>query len=387
MILGAFVLGWALAVGGVELEAIRRLLSARRPVVKAPGGVRALVIRPCAGRDPWLSQALSSLADARRSFPVTCRVAIADEEDRAHDPAVEAALGLVARGVDASVAITSARGPNRKAAQLARVVEAERSPFDVVIVADADVDLSGMDLDALVAPLVTRPDLGAIWAPPVEIGRARTLGDRASAAILGGSMHAFPVLSKLDRGGLVGKLFAVRRDALEAAGGFGALVNHLGEDMELARRLRAHEFAIEAAPVLARSLASGRALADVEARFSRWIKVIRAQRPLLLASYPLLFFPTIPIVILAAIAAWHTPSFAAIAASYAIVMRVALALAAAFVSGRGASLRRAIADAALADLVLARAFARALASRGVVWRDVALTIDRGGALRLAEKGP
>jgi ceramide glucosyltransferase len=386
VIFGAFVLGWALALGGVHLTAIRRLWTRRPPTASTPIHARVLVIRPCAGADPWLPEALASLSEARRSFDVSCRVAIASAEDRARDAAEGATGVLAARGIDARVAITSPRGPNRKAAQLARVVEDEGARFDVVIVADADVDLAGMDLDALVAPLIARPDLAATWAPPIEVAPPRTLGDRASAAVLGASLHAFPVLSKLDRAGLVGKLFAVRRDALLAVGGFGALVNHLGEDMELARRLRAHGFEVEAAPVLARSLSSGRALGDVEARFSRWIQVIRAQRPLLLASYPLIFFATIPLVIAAAIAAMEAPLFAAIAAAYAILTRLALALAASFVAGRGVSLRRAIADAVLADLVLARAFVGALGSRSVVWRDVPLRIDRGGALRLAEKG-
>jgi GT2 family glycosyltransferase len=47
-----------------------------------------------------------------------------------------------------------------------------------------------------------------------------------------------PSTSTLDPHGLVGKTFAVRLDALRDTGGFGELVHHVGEDMELARPLR-----------------------------------------------------------------------------------------------------------------------------------------------------
>ena len=285
-------------------------------------------------------------------------------------------------GIDASVVLTAAGGPNRKAGQLAAVIAAEPRPFDVALIADSDVDLAGANLDALVAPLAARADLAAVWAPPIEAGVARTLGNRASAALLGASLHAFPLLAGLDRGGLVGKLFAVKREALAEAGGFGALVAHLGEDMELARRLRARGHAVEAAPIVARSLVAGRTWEQVERRIARWITVIRAQRPALLPSYPALFFATVPIALLAALAARPAPAAAALVA---VALRVAVAVAATRAAGGRVTVSRLALDALLADALLACAFARALRSRRVVWRDVALTIDGSGRLRLGEE--
>jgi ceramide glucosyltransferase len=384
--LGAIALGWAWVVGSVELEAIRRSVRCRRaPAASGDArGARVLVVRPCAGRDPWLEEALLSLAGARSSSSLTCRLAIADADDAAHEVARASAEALRALGIDAAVVLTAARGPNRKAAQLAAVIAAERAPYDVVLVVDSDVDLTGMDLDALVGPLASRPDLGAVWAPPVEAGRARTLGDRASAAVLGGSLHAFPLLAGLDRGGLVGKLFGVRCDALAAVGGFGALISHLGEDLELGRRLRASGLRIEVSREVARSLASGRSWDQAEERFGRWITVIRAQRPALLGTYPALFLATLPIVGLAALAAPQAPAIAAGAAGAVVVLRLAVAAAAAAAAGQRFSLWRAAIDATLADALLAGAFLRAVRSRRVVWRDVALTIERGGVLRLED---
>lgn len=386
----ALALGWALVTGSVALEAMRRLVFARlrrAPARPALTGARVLLLRPCAGRDPWLAQALGSLAEARHTCALACRIAVADEHDAAYPTALAAAAALAAAGLDARVVLTAPRGPNRKAGQLAAAIDAEEAPFDVVMVADGDVDLAGMDLDALVAPLVGPEPRGAVWAPPVEVAAPRTLGDRASAALLGGSLHAFPLLALLDRRGLVGKLFAVRRDALATTGGFGALVSHLGEDVELARRLRAAGHAVEAAGVVARSLSTGRTWAQAEARFGRWLQVIRAQRPGLLASYPLLFCATAPIVVLALGAAPAAPRTAAAAIAQALGLRLAVSLAAGAAAGRRTGLLRAAADAVLADALLAGAFVQALSSRRVMWRDVALRIDRGGQLRpLEEKG-
>jgi ceramide glucosyltransferase len=125
---------------------------------------------------------------------------------------------------------------------------------------------------------------------------------------------------------------------------------------------------------VARSLSSGRSWEQAEERLGRWLTVIRAQRPALLPSYPLLFLATAPLVALGALGA----SPAAVAA--ALLPRLAVALVASAAAGRRLSLL----DAALGDLLLAGAFLRALRSREVVWRDVPLTIGRGGLL--AEKG-
>ncbi|WP_438018135.1 glycosyltransferase [Sorangium sp. So ce315] len=409
-------LAWALAVASVSAEAIRRAARRRAPGAPlhgaprggpppgappgtapsgeappaAAGALRVLVVRPCAGEEPHLDRTLRSLAGARLSASASasarCVFAVADAGDGALPAASAAAEALRAAAIPAEIALTAAAAPNRKAAQLAAVVAREAAPFDVVVVADSDVDLDGVDLDALVDPLRdgARPaPLDAVWAPPVEVALASSLGDRASAAVLGASLHAFPLLAGLDPRGLVGKLFAVRADALAAAGGFAALTAHLGEDMELSRRLLARRGAIAAAPLVAPSLAAGRALRDVIARYARWITVIRAQRPALLASYPALFFATPLIAALAVVAAPAAPVAAAAAAAIAAASRLAVAAYAARMAGRRASLLAAAADACLADLVLGAAFLRALSSRTVVWRSVRFTIDRRGLLREA----
>ena len=70
--------------------------------------------------------------------------------------------------------------------------------------------------------------------------------------------------------------------------------------------------------MVARSMARGRRLRDAVARYGRWLTVIRAQRPALLTSYPLLFGATVPLALLAGLTAVFTDGLAAQLASLLI---------------------------------------------------------------------
>jgi ceramide glucosyltransferase len=357
----ACVCGWAIVVG--------------RPPRVAGGAAlpRAVLVRPCAGDEPELARCLSSWPSLPAGAALGVVFAVADASDAALPVARAAAEALGARGVDARVVLTPAGGPNRKAAQLAAAVDAA-GDAEVVVVADSDVDLEGLDLTALIAPVAADDRVAACWAPPVERGAARTLGDRASQALLGASLHAFPILARLDRRGMVGKLVALRRRSLAAAGGFASLAGVLGEDVELARRFARRGEAVAVAAVTAPSLASGRDLGDVVARYARWLTVVRRQRPALLLSYPLLFAAT-PIassIAIACRAPWLAAAF--------VALRLATARLACAACGRRRSLAGALADAGLADALLLAAFARAIAARSVVWRGSRLRVLSGGRL-------
>lgn len=383
-LVGLALYAWSFVVTSVSIEATRRAMRTwsrqtrtqpSLPLTQEP----VLMVRPCAGDEPSLERALTSLAHARRSFPLRCRFAIEGPNDKALPAAERAVLSLARAGIEAEIVFTGGGGPNRKAAQLARACEAERA--DTIVCCDSDVDLAGVDLDALLAPLFGPEGAWVAWAPPIERGEPSTLGDEASRALLGASLHAFPLLAELDPAGLVGKLFAIKTSALSAIGGFGSLSAYLGEDMEIARRILAKGGKIARASVLARSLASGRSWEAVVARFARWLTVIRAQRPLLLLSYPALFFATFPLFVLCLLALPLAKTAALFAALLALISRIGVASVAASIAGKPVRLGSALRDALLADLVLASAFVRALRSREVTWRDRVLVVDRAGLLR------
>ena len=325
---------WCAANLSVAIWAYMR--SAPRPM-PTRDNARAVILRPCAGADAWLARTAASTPGAR--------FLIATNDD--------AAGALVPAAI-----VTGARAANRKADQLRRALEVETSDYDVVIVADSDVVVSPEQLACLAAS-----SADATWTAPVEI-EPKTGADHASARILDASLHAFSLLAGIDASGMVGKLFAIRREALEDIGGFAALTDRLGEDMEIARRLRDSGRSVRRADAPASSLASGRSWSEVIARYARWIQVIKAQRPALLVSYPLLFAAT-PIQLVLAIAAPATIPLI-------LLSRYLIAIMA-----RHRSKQPLLSQPYLGDVILLVAWLRALTTRTVRWRGHTLKLAHG----------
>ena len=142
--------------------------------------------------------------------------------------------------------------------------------------------------------------------------------------------------------------------------------------MELARRLRAAGYRVALAPVVARSLAQGRTWATVIERYARWITVIRAQRPHLLATYPALLVAAPLIVALSCVAAVVDGPHVLGAGLLTIMARLVVAWRARLLGGRRLPTREIVHDALVSDVVILAAFARAMASRRTVWRGVVL---------------
>lgn len=407
---GVVALLWGALVLATAVVAIvrRRRLARRVPRQLADGeSARLLLIRPCAGFEPALERCLASVARAHSSLVIEQVIAVADADDAAMPVAQRISEQLTRAGIASRVLVVPPRGPNHKAALLAGVVAetgaaaatdtagvadaaaaanaaeavdaADTPPPTIVIGADSNIDLTDYDLDALVAPLSRDGRLAASWAPHAEADVPGSWPNRASVAVLGGSLHAFSLLCALDPAGLVGKLFAVRAEALRAVGGFDGLVEHLGEDFELARRLRRQGFGVTPVPAVARSVAARLGWISVVRRYARWMAVVRAQRPWLMLTYPLLFCGT-PLVIVMAAAVRGHPGVMWGAVAAAVVGRLVVALAARVFSGRGFRLGGALLDALLADGVLLAAFVRASLTRRIVWRNRALRIGRGGLL-------
>jgi ceramide glucosyltransferase len=332
-----------------------------------------LLIRPCAGTPPWLAEALRSTGDAQFVESVQIRFTVDAATDPALPVAEAAAAVLRARGLDARAMVASHPGANRKAAQVLACVAAHPDAAQVVV-ADADVDLATASFGLLCGPL-SAPDVAAAWQAVVET-RGETAGDRASSALLGASLHAFPLLGRLDPGGLVGKLFAFDRARVDAAAGLEAGLSVLGEDMALAAALEARGLRIVQHAGAARSLARGRALDDLVARYARWLQVIRTQRGGRLWTYPSLFLGH---AIIGAAGLFVTPfqPFAGLAVVAGALFARLLAAAVASRLG-GGHVRPSLSALIAADLLLFRAWRAALRSRVVVWAGRRLQRGRGG---------
>lgn len=356
------VLVWAavvVVVHGVAVARRARMDPAGWRTVDRP----VVLVRPCAGDEAGLE---ARLASSGSGWDVV-RIVVASEDDAAVPAAERAVLRLRAAGAHAVLQVVPTDAPNRKAAQLEAIAEAW--PGAILCNVDSDVDMRGVDRDALLGPLCGDEPVACVWAPPVEAPPPETFGDRVSHALLDGSLHAFPLLAALDPAGMVGKVFAVRLDRMEAAGGLRALGDRLGEDMEIARRIRASGQAVHALRRPVRAAPRGRSLDAVVERYARWFAVIRLQRPALLTSYPMLFGATTPLVMLT-LALGHSAAAAGVLASRLVVGLVARWTA-------GGPLRAALLDIPLADAVVWWAFLRTITRREVSWRGRRLRLGAG----------
>ncbi len=372
MIAGVIACAWAALYTGALTTAIGRACLRRRATAidTRPLGHDVVLLRPCAGAEPGLVDRLAQDGGARRIV-----LAVGSLEDGATTAALAAAADLRRLHLEAEVVATGARGPNHKADQLGRALGRCSPPPRVVVVADSDVVLGDDAVRRLVSELAAS-GYAAIWAPPALSTAAR--GTLASS-VLEGSLHAFPLLAGMDASGFVGKLFAIRLDALAAVGGFPALVDVLGEDMELARRLRGRGLTTAPSRSFARSTRRLEAR-ELVTRLERWILVIRAQRPHLLPSYPLLIAAGPLALALAVAGAIAGDRLVFVAALIGLVGRAVVALVGpwivhATIPSPVEPLRALVADA----LVLV-AFVRALATRDVVWRGRRLRLEPGGRL-------
>ncbi len=374
---------------GAWLETRRLVREARDqpPLTRWPA---IAVLRPCAGLDPDLEENLLSTVIARYDGPREVYLLVASEDDPAHAVAVRvrARAGELAPGIRVEVVVTRITSRhNRKVAQLARAEGLSDAP--VIAVVDSDISVDDETLPALVAALHSHPRAGASSCPVMDV-RHDTLGDRASAALLTSTPHAFYCLGALaERSGgahvLCGALIAIRREVLAELGGFASLERYLGEDFELARRLHARGYTIPTAGAPGRVTDRGRTFGVVVRRFARWCTVTRQQRPHLMLTYPL-FLACGPLLLVFGAAAGIAGGDAGrlVAAGIAMVLLVRVAVAMAL--RRGYRLRagplRALGAMLLGELTLLIGFSGALGRPIVAWRGNRYRIGPGGLIEL-----
>jgi ceramide glucosyltransferase len=375
MVVTGLLAAWALAYMAMVAVVATRRPAAVRPRARARR--RVLVVRPCTGDDATVTRAMATMPTAVADLEVTWVGCVADAEDAAWPLVQRCATALRARGVDAHALLTGATGPNRKAEQVAHAHAMHGGGHDALVIIDADVDMATVDLDALLAALGGTLDdgriVGATWCPPAE-PRATTWADRLSQAVLNGSWHAFSVLARLDPRVVVGKTLAIDAEAIARIGDLHELRHYLGEDFELGRRIEAAGLVVHAVPRPVASLVAGRSLAQVVERYTRWLWVVRAQRPWRLLGYPLLIAAAPLLLVGAALVAPLAPMTAVGVAVSTFAARLAVTM----VSGSG---RVGAPIALAADVLLLVALLRACTRRSVRWAEHTLRLGGDGRLQ------
>lgn len=221
-----------------SMVAARLYLRERRAALTAfaPG---VSILKSLKGLDP-------GMMDAFRSH---CRQSYAGEFEMLFgvssldDPAAAAVVQLQAEFPERAIRLVECPkrlGTNGKVSTLAQL--AAHARFDFLLINDSDITVSPQYLERVMgcfAPAATTVQVGLVTA--LYRGRAHgTLGSRLEALGIATDFMPGLLLSKLIERGLhygMGSTLAVRREALERAGGLQGLVDQLADDYEMGARV------------------------------------------------------------------------------------------------------------------------------------------------------
>ncbi len=270
---GTSIAALAAAYLAVAAAAMRRGARPRPPAAGLPA---VTVLKPLCGVE-------TATYDCLRSFCVQHhpRYQIVFGVQDPLDPVLEIVRRLQREFTDLPIdLVVDARqhGANRKVGNLINM--AAHARHDHLVIADSDIRVEPDYLEAVVAPLadaavgvVTCAYRGAPQPGLPSLLGALFINDwflpsvRVAAAT-GSREFAF------------GATIALRRDALAAIGGFEAVADHLADDYQLGELTRAIGLGTVLSDVVVETVVNERDFVELLRHDLRWLRTIRAVRPL-----------------------------------------------------------------------------------------------------------
>jgi ceramide glucosyltransferase len=360
------------AAGLVYLAAaiffVRRLAS--RAAVGPQTRACITILKPLHGAEPGLCENLSTFL--RQDHPGPVQVVFGVQNPR--DPAIEVVRRLERAFPDAEIdLVIDARlhGTNRKVSNLINM--AERIRHEIVVLADSDMIVGPDYLTRLVGEL-ERSEVGAVTCLYHGVP-AGNLWSRLSA--LGIDTHFLPSVAVGLGLGLakpcMGSTIALRRETLDAIGGFRSFADDLADDYLLGAAVRRLDLQVAVPPFTIGHACTEASFQDLAWQELRWVRTIRQLDPAghagSVVSHPLPF----------ALAAFCLmPSgIAAVMIGAAILLRIALCLAVKQAFGLKAQVYWL---APLRDLLSFGIFVASFFGRGVSWRGHSYDVTSAGVL-------
>jgi len=266
--------------------------------------------------------------------------------------------------------------PNRKVGHVLYALDTLRRDEQQILVVDADVAVDWALVEGLSGALSAGAALST--AAPLPEGGVGA-GAVALRGLLRSSHHSFVALDLMSAGPktVCGKALGLSPAAAEALRGLDA---HIGEDLELSVLLHRRRMPVVRAFAPARMPLGRMSLSGALRRLRRWMLVLRAHRPALYPTVPLLLAPT-PLLLALAIVLGDPA--VVVAMGVLLVLRTALGLA----------LSRGTVDAVdgswewlVGESALLLAWVASLAGRSVGWRGRSFVLQRGGRMERAVRG-
>jgi ceramide glucosyltransferase len=169
------------------------------------------------------------------------------------------------------------RGSNRKVANLENMLKAAR--HDVLVLADSDMRVDRTYLATVTAPLHD-PQTGVVTCLYKGVAAAGGWSKFGAMHINFGFLPGAVVAERLGLGGgCFGATIALRRETLEAIGGFARLRDELADDHRIGDEVRTLRLAVVLSPYLVEARVTEPTLADLWRHELRWARTVRAVAP------------------------------------------------------------------------------------------------------------
>lgn len=196
----------------------------------------------------------------------------------ASDPAVTIAHGVVESHPNASLYVGGgADGSNNKVRILCNLIK--HASGEIIVITDADTRVMPNFLTAIAAPFADAK-VGMVTCMYRGI-HAKTMADALEGlhmtCIFAPGVASANALGGIDFG--LGAAIAIRRDALEAIGGFEAIVDYLADDFQIGRKTAQAGYGVELSDYVVDIVLSGECFKNTLARELRWSRTTRVSRP------------------------------------------------------------------------------------------------------------
>jgi ceramide glucosyltransferase len=376
-LLGTMMAVAALGYAGVAWAAVRLCRNSGTERGPDTGGKSqapqqpVTVLKPLCGAEPGLDHLLRSFCE--QSYAGAVQIVFGVQHPA--DPALAVLEGLKRDypRLDLTVLVdATGHGASAKVSNLINMMRAAR--YDWLVLADSDVRAPPGYLAAITAPLadprvgivtcpyrgVPRPGLwsllGALFVNEWFIPSVRV------AALFGSRAFAF------------GATIALRRDALDAIGGFAAIADQLADDYRLGELTRRRGLRTVLSQVVVETAVDEPTWRQLTQHGLRWLRTIRVVRPAGYAFSGVTF--SLPVAVLGcALAGASTLTLSLLAAT--LVLRLMLH----FEVEPGAARRAPLWAVGLSDALGFALWCGGFATRQVQWRHARYRVARDGSVQ------
>ena len=241
-----------------------------RGPIEAPANAPSItMLKPLHGPEPMLEEKLAGFLDQDYPAPIQMVCGVA----RADDPATQAA-----RSVGATLLVDGRRhGSNAKVSNLINMTPAATG--DLIVLSDSDMAVP-RDYAARIAAEMAKPGVGAVTLLYAGRGDAGGWSRLAAAGISWGFLPS--VMIGLATGmahPCMGSTIAIRRETLDAIGGFERFQDLLADDHAIGAAVREAGLAVVVPPLIVTHGSTETSLAALVAHELRWNATVRMLDP------------------------------------------------------------------------------------------------------------